>query len=150
GVGIVLVWRSHRLLNLAQAQLGAVPAVAALLLVSERGWPYLPAVLLALLVAAGLGATAERTIIRRFDHAPRLAATIATIGLAQLLVAVEILLPRWLAGHQGLAIVPDTPLSDWRRTVGVVTFTGDHLAAVVAGVGISVVVGVGLRRNHLG
>lgn len=57
GVGIVLVWRSHRLLNLAQAQLGAVPAVAALLLVSERGWPYLPAVALALALLTHLSPT---------------------------------------------------------------------------------------------
>jgi ABC-type branched-subunit amino acid transport system ATPase component/ABC-type branched-subunit amino acid transport system permease subunit len=150
GVGMVLVWRSHRLLNLAQAQIGAVPAVAALLLVSEHGWPYLPAVVLAVAVAAVLGAGAERAIVRRFDDAPRLAATIATLGLAQLLVAVELLLPRWLSDRQGLALVPDTPFSDWHRTVGVVTFTGDHLAALVAGLGLSALVAVGLRRSHLG
>lgn len=150
GVGMVLVWRSHRLLNLAQAQLGAVPAVAALLLVGERGWPYVPAVLLALVAAAGLGATAECLVIRRFDDAPRLAATIATLGLAQVLVAVETLLPRWLSKDGGLALAPRTPMSEWRHSIGVVTFTGDHLAAVVAGVGLSAAVAVGLRRSHLG
>lgn len=150
GVGMVLVWRSHRLLNLAQAQLGAVPAVAALLLVGEHGWPYLPAVLLAVAAAALLGAGVERTVVRRFDHAPCLAATIATLGLAQVLVAVEILLPRWLSDRQGLAVAPTTPWNGWRRSVGVVTFTGDHLAAVLVGVGVSVLVAVGLRRSGLG
>lgn len=150
GVGMVLVWRSHRLLNLAQAQLGAVPAVAALVLFGERGWPYLPAVALALVVAAGLGAASERFAIRRFDGAPRLAATIATLGLAQVLVAIEILVPRWLAGVDGIAQVPDSPFAGWRHPIGVVVFTGDHLAAAAVGVGLSVVVAIGLRRTRLG
>jgi len=150
GVGMVLVWRSHRLLNLAQAQLGAVPAVAALLLVAERGWPYLPAALLAVVVAAMLGAASERVVIRRFDDAPRLAATIATLGVAQVLVAVEVLMPRWLAGVQGTPSPPATPLSSLRHAVGVVTFSGDHLAAVVVGVGVSLAVAVGLRGSGLG
>src|SRR5688500_2911621 len=44
GMGIILVYRANRIINFAQAQLGAVPAVVALLLIAKRGWPYLAAI----------------------------------------------------------------------------------------------------------
>ena len=47
-----------------------------------------------LVVAAALGAAVEVAVIRRFRHAPRLLLTVATIGLAQALAGVAIVLPR--------------------------------------------------------
>ncbi|MDZ7731743.1 MAG: hypothetical protein U5R31_00320 [Acidimicrobiia bacterium] len=48
-----------------------------------------------------LGALVELAIIRRFFRAPRLILTVVTIGLAQLLAAVTLFLPRWLAMATG-------------------------------------------------
>src|SRR5688572_20037426 len=37
GMGLILVYRANRIINFAQAQLGSVPAVTALLLMGRRG-----------------------------------------------------------------------------------------------------------------
>src|SRR5688500_17550656 len=39
-VGLVLVYRANRIINFAQASIGASPAVAGILLVVQRDWPY--------------------------------------------------------------------------------------------------------------
>ena len=46
--GLVLIYRSHRVINFAQADLGAVPASLCVSLVVLRGWSYWVAVPLAL------------------------------------------------------------------------------------------------------
>src|SRR4051794_12322808 len=38
--GLILVYRANRIVNFAHAGLGLVPAVTALLLVTNRHWPY--------------------------------------------------------------------------------------------------------------
>src|SRR5258708_26111886 len=42
-MGIILVYRANRIINFAQAQLGSVPAVIALLLIAKRGVPWIVA-----------------------------------------------------------------------------------------------------------
>ena len=39
-MGLILVYKANRIINFAQAQLGAVPAVVALLLIARHGTPY--------------------------------------------------------------------------------------------------------------
>ena len=54
GMGLILVYRANRIINFAQAQLGAVPAVIALLLIARKGWPWfavLPIVVIGLTLA---------------------------------------------------------------------------------------------------
>ena len=87
-LGLALVYRSHRVINFAQADLGAVPATLAVCLVTLSGWSYWVAVPLALAVAVVLGALVELVVIRRFARAPRLILMVATIGLAQLLAGI--------------------------------------------------------------
>ena len=45
--------------------------------------------------ASSLGAVVEFLVIRRFFRSPRLILTVATIGLAQVLAGLGLLLPRW-------------------------------------------------------
>lgn len=40
-MGLILVYRANRVINFAQAQLGAVPAIVALLLIAQHGVPYI-------------------------------------------------------------------------------------------------------------
>ena len=93
-LGMALIYRSNRILNFAQADLGFAPTVVAFLLLTESGVPYPLAVLAGLVIAVALGATTERVVIRRFVRSPRLLVTIATIGLSQVLAAVALLVPR--------------------------------------------------------
>jgi branched-chain amino acid transport system permease protein len=94
-LGMALVYQTNRVVSFAQADLGMAPVVLTTLLITAWGWPWLVAVPAGLLVAALLGAVVEVAIIRRFRHAPRLLLTVATLGLAQVLAGIALLLPRW-------------------------------------------------------
>ena len=54
-LGIVLVYRSNRVLNFAQGELGLLPTILSVMLIVESGFPYLVALLLGLLAAITLG-----------------------------------------------------------------------------------------------
>src|SRR5207302_7026665 len=84
-IGIILVYRANRIINFAQASLGATPAVLGLLLMARKGVPYIVAVLIVVAGSLLLGAIVEIVFIRRFTAAPRLILTLATIGIAQFL-----------------------------------------------------------------
>ncbi len=101
-LGIALVYRANRVINFAAAELGLVPTVFAVLLIITAGWPYV------LGAAAGLAATVlvtfvvQAAIVRRFATAPRMILTVATIGIAQLLIAFSVLLPGWMKSMLGI------------------------------------------------
>jgi branched-chain amino acid transport system permease protein len=92
-LGLALIYRSHRVINFAQADLGAVPASLAVSLVAIAGWSYWAAVPVALAAAIALGSVVEIVVIRRFARAPRLILMVATIGLAQLLAGLGQAIP---------------------------------------------------------
>ncbi|HEX2038673.1 MAG TPA: ABC transporter permease [Acidimicrobiales bacterium] len=91
--GIALIYRANRIINFAQGDLGAAPAVFAVLLIVGPGVPYVLALPLGVLMGALLGGLVEFLVIRRFFRAPRLVLTVVTIGLAQLLAALGLVLP---------------------------------------------------------
>ena len=93
--GLALIYRSNKVINFAQADLGAVPASLAVALITlpAIGWSFWVAVPLSLVVAVLLGAFIEFVIIRRFTKAPRLILMVVTIGLAQLLAGLGVALP---------------------------------------------------------
>jgi branched-chain amino acid transport system permease protein len=68
--------------------------VLAVMLVVAWGWSYWAGLFVGLAAAVLLGVLVEGLIIRRFFTAPRLVLTVATIGLAQLLAAAGLFLPR--------------------------------------------------------
>ncbi|HXA41946.1 MAG TPA: ATP-binding cassette domain-containing protein [Candidatus Solibacter sp.] len=133
GMGLILVYRANRIISFAQVGLGLVPALAALLLVTNHHWPYFGAVALALVGAAALGALVEVLIMRRFLTRARIIATVATIGVAQLLTLPEIYLPKWLANQSVLPGNFPTPFSEFKVEFEGVIFNGNHLVVVLVG-----------------
>jgi branched-chain amino acid transport system permease protein len=129
--GLILVYRANRLINFAHAGLGLVPAVTALLLVTNHHWPYVPSVLV-MLVGSALSGGVVELMMRRFSKAPRLIATVFTIGLAQIFVFVELQLPGWIAGLPGVPTNFPTPYSHFKAEIGGVIFSGDYFAIIVA------------------
>ena len=132
-MGLIVVYRANQVINFAQAQLGAVPAVIAALLIARQQTPYLLVLPIVLLGSALLGAGVEVTIIRRFSSAPRLILTVATIGVGLLLVVLEYYAKVWIPGEllDGAGDRIPTPFDALSFRLGVVTFTGNHIAAVV-------------------
>ena len=87
-LGIVLVYRSTKVINLAVGNMG-LPASGLLgLLVINYKWPFWIALIAAMLVGTLVGALVERAVIRRLFNSPRVIVLVATIGIAQLMQAV--------------------------------------------------------------
>ena len=136
-IGLILVYRANRVVNFAQAGLGAVPAVIALMLITNRGWPYLTVLPVLVAGALALGAVVEIVVIRRFTHAPRLILAVATIGVGQLLAYFEFHTPGWISGKTLPPNQFPTPFSGFSFEFGGTVFTGDHLVTVLV-VGLAV------------
>ncbi len=132
-VGLILIYRTNRIINFAVAAIGAFPAVLGALLVAVKGWSWWVVLPLALIGGPLIGAVVEVTIIRRFANAPRLIVTVATIGVAQILAYFTLLVPGWVGTEDGIAIqrLP-SPVSRFVVTdkFGVTVFTGDYVMAV--------------------
>lgn len=174
--GLVLIYRSSRIINFAQLQIGIAGALAFFLVVqfhlvlegldavcdcalpveSAPGWAvqleYWVAVLLGLLVAVLLSVLTFVLVVRRFRSAPPLVGTVATIAVAGLLgwfTAVKV--PDWLkqSSLQGVGGIVPPPVSA-SVTYGGVIFRLPEIAtaitAVVAVVGLSLF----LRRARTG
>jgi ABC-type branched-subunit amino acid transport system ATPase component/ABC-type branched-subunit amino acid transport system permease subunit len=91
-VGLVLVYRSNRIINFAHGEIGAF--AAALLGVAVIRWhvPYWVAFPLALAVAGGVGALSEVVVIRRLRNVPAPMSIVATLGLAQFLLVLGLVI----------------------------------------------------------
>ncbi|MBI2703683.1 MAG: ATP-binding cassette domain-containing protein [Actinobacteria bacterium] len=131
GVGLVLIYRSTRIVNFAYGAMGGLPATIAVSLYLGRNWPWFVVVVVAVVVGAGIGVIVERLVIRRFTNSSRLVLTVATIGLAQVLGGLEIVVPR-LIGGQSLVGSFQTPLNDISVTVEPVVITGNDLFLLTA------------------
>jgi branched-chain amino acid transport system permease protein len=86
--GIVLIYRSVRVINFAQGALGSLGGAFTFYLIQLNNWPYWLAFLTGIIVSIGLGLIVELGIIRRFFYAPRLAVTVLTIAIAGALAGV--------------------------------------------------------------
>ena len=83
-MGLVLIYKTNRVLNFAQGQLGVVAAVFLVKCFYDFGFNYWFSLVLALGMAAGAGALCE-VLLRRLADRPRVLVMVATIGLSQVL-----------------------------------------------------------------
>ncbi len=150
GMGLILVHRANRIINFAQAQLGSVPAVVALLLMLRKDVNYF--VVLPIVFAGGalLGALVEIVFIRRFKDAPRLIVTVATIGVSLLLLVVEFQAQTSITGGLVTSSNFHTPWTRFSFDVHPLRFTGDFIVAAVATAIICALLGAFFRFTDMG
>ena len=79
-LALVLIWRSTRIVNFAQAPMAMITTYVALVIV-DAGMSYWLAFAVALLSGLVLGAVIERVVIRPVEGKPELNAVILTLGL---------------------------------------------------------------------
>ncbi len=147
-LGMALTWRANGIVSFAQGDLGMAPVVLVHLLIVAWGWSWWVAVPAGLVVAALLGAVVEVAVIRRFRKAPRLLLTVATIGLAQVLAGVAIVLPN-LFDEQVLAPRIEPPFHlDF--AIGGVRFSAAEALAMATVPLVVALLGVLLQRSNVG
>jgi len=158
-IGMALIYRANRVVNFAQADLGAVPTGFAASFVLFWGWNYFLGLTVGLVMALVLGAVVEMAFIRRFRNAPRLVVTVASLGITQLLVVLGILIPRWWGKNLVSARIPPpvdwkfTPtfqLQFWKAQPGSYILNANHLIALVLGPLSIAFVAWFLNRSRLG
>ena len=89
-VGLVLVYKAGRFVNLAHGQLGTLSAVLLATFVLDHGWSWWTAFPLVIAVGVLTGVLVERVVIRPMRHQRRRGITylLVTIGIGQLLLAL--------------------------------------------------------------
>jgi ABC-type branched-subunit amino acid transport system ATPase component/ABC-type branched-subunit amino acid transport system permease subunit len=129
-MGIVLVYRSSRVINFAVGNMG-VPATALFaIMAGKHGWPYWPALVGALLVGTLTGTVVELAVIRRLFRSPRVIVLVATIGVAQLCEAVTLALPEYRTGS--LQTQFPLPFSgEWEPGLDIVVTASQVLVLIV-------------------
>ncbi len=131
--GLILIYRANRIINFAQAEMGAAAAVLAVLLIKVHHVPYLLAFLIAMAAAAISGFLVEVLVVRRFARAPRLILSVATIGLALLFALIQFYLPKWLGGSFLVSPTPPkTPFSSIHFTIAPLDFDANSIVILFA------------------
>lgn len=139
-IGIVLVYRATRVINFAVGNMGLVGTALLALLVDKYHQPFWFAVIVAVVVGAIYALAIELVVIRRLFTAPRVIVLVATIGVAQLSLAIVAAFPKITNAGQGYP-VPSTAV--WHVLgvdAGVPALTTLVLVPLVAG-GLSLFLG---------
>ncbi len=127
-VGLVLIYRTNRVLNFAQGQVGVIAAVFLVKLTADFKFEYWFALVLSIALAAAVGALSE-LVLRRLFSRPRVLVMVATIGLSQVLLALTAL--PFIRPHNLYKPVP-VPF-DISFTLGTTIFTpAEVLTLIVA------------------
>ena len=125
-VGIALVYKSSKVLNFAQAEVGTLTLYLTWWISGEHHNPWVVGALASVVGAVAIGLTFERLFLRPIATASRVTLAVATIGLLALMAGIEGAL---FAGS--IKQVP-FPLTGRGRTVaGVVVGPSQELAVVV-------------------
>ena len=152
-VGIILIYRTARLINFAAGAIGAVPAIVALLLDLQDHVSYLICLPVALVGGALFGAGVDILVMRRFSRTARLIATVVSIGVAQSLAVFAFFLPIWFGQKNAaeVSLVP-TPWDHWviHNGRGQPLLTGNQVAALVVVVVLTAALGAFLRYSRMG
>ena len=145
-VGLVLVYRSTRIINFAHGQIGAFGA--ALLGVAVVSWhvPYWAAFPAALTVSAGIGGGAEVVVIRRLRDAPLIMTVIATLGLSQFLGVFSLVINGQAQAGQNYPQPVGLPHFD----IGALRVTSSHFAILVVTPLLVAALVVFLQRGRMG
>jgi ABC-type branched-subunit amino acid transport system ATPase component/ABC-type branched-subunit amino acid transport system permease subunit len=86
GVGLVLIYRSNRIINFAHGTIGAFGAACFAVASVKWHMPYWIAFVLAMALSALVGVGTEAAAVRRLRNAPLIMSVVVTLGIGQFLV----------------------------------------------------------------
>ena len=130
-VGMAMIYRANRVLNFSQADLGYIPGLLGVMLVTITGVNYFVGFITGLAAAIVLGALVELLIIRRFFRSPRLILTVVTLGLSQILAFGALYMAQlWDAPSRSQRV--DFPW-EYKFEIDAVIFREEYIVAWVLG-----------------
>lgn len=152
GVGLILIYRTLRIINFATAAIGAVPAIVAMVLDVKGSLNYVEGLPIALLGGALIAIFADLVVMRRFANGSRLIATVVTIGIAQSLSILGFFIPIWLGLNAASATYVPTPWASWHIAAanGQPVVNGNQVFALVSVLAVSMAVWSFLRYTRIG
>jgi branched-chain amino acid transport system permease protein len=152
GVALVLIYRTTRIINFAAGAFGAVPAITALMMVTNKGVNYLVALPVAIVGGILVGVVTDLVVMRRFSRSPRLILTVVTIGVAQSFAALGFFIPVWFGAKATQVPKVPTPWGDiaYRSSRGQPILTGDQIFAFAVVLVLTVGLAVFLKRSRMG
>jgi branched-chain amino acid transport system permease protein len=152
-VGLILIYRTARIINFAAGAIGAVPAIFALLLDVQEHVSYLICLPIALIGGPLFGVATDVLLMRRFAKTARLLATVSTIGVAFTLAVVGFPLPLLFGAKNAeeVSLVP-TPWQNWviHNGRGQPMLTGNEVAAILVVIVMGTGVALFLRYTRMG
>jgi branched-chain amino acid transport system permease protein len=152
GVGLVLTYRSSRIINFAAGAIGAVPAITAVLLSTADHVNYLITMPIAIVGGLMSGALTEILVLRRFKNASRLIVTVVSIGIAQSYAALGFFIPVWFGERAAAVPKVTTPWQNiaYHSSRGEPILTGNQVFAVTTVVILTFGLMFFLKRTRLG
>ena len=145
-VGLVLVYRTNRIINFSHGQIGAFGAAMFGLFTDRWSVPYYVALPFALAAGGGVAALAEVVVIRRLRNAPKLMSVVATLGLAQFLVVFAVV----INGQANAGLIFPEPPGLPTFDVGALIVRRSYTGILVFGPVVAVALAVFLRRSRFG
>jgi branched-chain amino acid transport system permease protein len=131
--GLILVYRATRIINFAQAEMGAASAVLAVLLIKVHHVPYLIAFAVAIATGVVSGLVIEVLVVRRFAKASRLVLSVATIGVGLIFAGLQFYMPRWIGATRVIdPTPPKTPFSGLHFVISPERFDANSIVIVFA------------------
>ena len=148
-IGLVLVYKSNRFLNLAHAQLGTLSALLLAKWVLDWGWNWWAAFALSVLVGLVTGLLVERFLVRplRRRTTSPVSLLLLTIGVSEILLALTYI-PRLGPNTSKAPQYPQPYVSHWR--VGGVVLSGISVLTLILVPTLLVALAAFLRYSSLG
>ncbi len=144
GVGLVLIYRTNRVINFAHGQIGVVGAAVFGLAVVKWHIPYYVGFPLALAVGAAVAMGAEVAVVRRLAAAPKVMGIVATLGVGQFLLFLTAVVNAELT-----ADFPSPPFLP-EFTLGALKITRPYVAISIFGPLVTVALAIFLKRSRFG
>ena len=145
-VGLVLIYRTNRIVNFAHGEIGAFGAGMFGLATIRWHVPYYVGLPFALAIGFGVGALAEFAVIRRLRRAPRLMTIIATLGVGEFLLAFSLSVNPQATSGAIFPEPPGLPVFD----IGALHMTQAYVGMLIFAPIAVVVLALFLRRSRLG
>lgn len=144
-MAIVLVYRSTKVINFAVGNMGLIGAGLLVLTNSVYGVPFWISMAIAVVMGTAFGAVIELVVIRRLFRAPRVIVLVATIGVAQLALAI---LGAYPESDTAAGPFPQAIGSTW--SVSGVQIRGSQLLVLIVAPAVALALSLFLNRTITG